>query len=93
METTIFILIIAMLIIVFAYILSKLDDRLLKERNTAKNLRNELNKAQEENAWLRFRIGEEKRETQKAIHKIQALQVDYERLLTDYHILEQENEK
>lgn len=93
MGTTIMITAISLLLIVAAYIIARLDDKLIKAKSEIKALTQELDLAKNEKELEHENYEREKLYLQKANHKLQALQVDYDRLLTDYHILEQENAK
>lgn len=93
MGTTISMFIFAGLFVVVVFICSRLHDKLLKERTTAKNLREELNKAQNDVDWWMSRYDEVNRGFMKKSHQKDALQKDYDLLLCDYHTLEQEIEQ
>lgn len=93
MGTTIFIFVIVMLLIVATYICAKLDDKLLKEKATTKNLREELRIAKDEIAWCKSRFEEVNRGFIKKSHEKDALQKDYDLLYNDYLTIQQEIEK
>ena len=93
METAIFIVVIVAVVIAAAYIIAKMDDRWLKEHIAAKSLRSELGKAKRTKLWLEYQLKEQRLNVQKIKHKSEALQIDYDRLLTDYHLLETEKLK
>lgn len=72
-------------VIVAAYIISRLDDKLLKERYEHKK---RVKALADEITGLHTRTRKAELERMKAEHLREALQVDYDRLLTDYHLLE-----
>ena len=93
MGTTISMFIFAALFVCAIFICSRLHDKLLKERTTAKNLQNEVNELVEKQEWLRDTIEEASLNSRKLTQKIDAMQIDYDRLYNDYIVLQQENEK
>lgn len=93
MGTTISMFIFAGLFVCTAFICSRLHDKLLKERTTVKNLREELHLAKDEIAWCKSRFEEVNRGFIKKSHEKDALQKDYDLLYNDYLTLQQENEK
>jgi FtsZ-binding cell division protein ZapB len=93
MGTTIAMSIFAGLFVCAAFVCSKLHDKLLKERTTVKNLQNEINELVEKQEWLRDVIEEATLDNRKLSQKNDALQKDYDKLLCDYHTLEQEIEQ
>ena len=77
-------LIVAVLVLA-AYIISRLDDKLLKERYEHKKYVRQLS---DENCELHEKVVRAELERMKSEHRRQAMQLDYEQLLTDYHLLE-----
>lgn len=95
METVIILLAFTLLVIVSAYVISKLDDKLMKSKNDVKNLEEKLNVEKEKAKFfiqksklLEEQIDDLKKSMSLIEHRRQALQVDYDRLLTDYNNLE-----
>ena len=72
-------------VVVAAYIISRLDDKLLKEREQHRNYVRAL---ADENSELHAKIVRAELERMKSEHLRQAMQSDYDLLLTDYHLLE-----
>lgn len=93
MEIGILIATAAGVIILFLYVLAKMDDRLVQANNRVKGANFTIENLQREVAELKERVKFYTREAQKANHRADAMKVDYDRLLTDYHVLEQENAK
>ena len=86
-------IILAVFLILAVFVAAKLDDKLLKERHVTKGLLEQLGQAKAQTKDLERRIQEANTTIQKLNHKLEARGIDYDRLLTDYHRLENENLK
>ena len=75
----------SVVVILAAYVIAKLDDKLVKERAQHKMVVREL---ADENYEQSKKIRKAELEMMKAEHSREALQLDYDRLLADYHLLE-----
>ena len=93
MQTTIFIAVVVLIIIAAAYILAKMDDRLQKEKNDANEYRRRMLKAENEVIWLNSQIKCYQKDIKKAELRVNDLQKNYDKLLNDYHTLEEETRK
>lgn len=93
MQTTIFIAVVVLIIIAAAYILAKMDDRLQKEKNDANEYRRRMLKAENEVIWLNSQIKCYQKDIKKLELRVNDLQKGYDKLLNDYHTLEEETRK
>ena len=81
------------LLVAAVFFCSRLDDKLLEERNVSKGLCTELGEAKGKLQDLEHQNKELQLTIKKLNHKLEARGIDYDRLLTDYHRLENENLK
>ena len=93
MGTTLFIAAIVGIIIVAAYALAKMDDRYQKEKAIAGEYRQRMLKAENEVIWLNSQIKCYQKDIKKAELRVNDLQKNYDKLLNDYHTLEEETRK
>lgn len=93
MATTLFITAIVVIIIVAAYALAKMDDRYQKEKSMADDYRTRMLKAENNVIWNESQLKVIREDNEKLTQKLNDLQKEYDKLLNDYHTLEEETRK
>ena len=89
MEKGILIVSVCIIFIVLVYVIAKLNDAYHNEKTLRKMAESKNGQLSQNIQYLQEERKFFDREMQKVKHKAEALQIDYDRLQTDYHVLEQ----